>query len=363
MSAPQQPGGGVPAALNPAGPRPVNQRLIIGIVIALALAIVAAGIVTNKARDRGTLRKTREVVEDYLTAVAEGDADRARSHLYSSRDHLDDDSLLTEEVLKASIERAPMTGITVGEATKDQGQAPGRSVTYHVPVSYTVGEDTVSTAIEVHIVSGVDGPAIISCSKLELKQFKDADVTVNGVTPRTDRPTVFPGSYELASGSEYLEIVHGDIAATDPAKDGYSPGKESHLAVSEAGVQLFREKVIAEATECLASTRLNPGCGAELPRYQEMNLRCEEAQEDSVHRWQEPEEAARLHSVTPEPRIGSPTIIKADADQLGRIRLTATCRRGDTWSEREQNRYDPGTTFGSPSIDLTDPDRKVMWTN
>ena len=360
MSAPQPPGTGLPAAPKPAGRRPVNQRLIVGIVIALALAMVAAGIVTSRVRDRGTLRKAREVVEDYLTAVAEGDADRARSHLDTSRNYSGDDSLLTDEVLRASKERAPMSGIDVGEATKDQD----RSATYHVPVSYTVGEDTVSTAVEVQVISSHDDPVVISLTRLKLDQFRGVEVMVNGVTARSNAPAVFPGSYALAPASEYLEIVRGDVAATDVAKEDYTPSKESHLTVSEAGVQLFRDKVVAEAERCLASTRLDPGCGAVLPQYPDPALyfECTEVGEDSVHRWQEPEEAARLHSVTPEPKIGSPTVIRADRDQLGRIRLTATCRQGDTWSEREMDRYDPGTRFGSPSLDLTDPDRKIMWT-
>ena len=39
-----------------------------------------------------------------------------------------------------------------------------------------------------------------------------------------------------------------------------TPSSDLKLKVSQAGIDLFREKVVPEAKACLASTNLDPGC-------------------------------------------------------------------------------------------------------
>ncbi|WP_147436613.1 hypothetical protein [Propionibacterium australiense] len=327
------------------------------VIAAVLLAMIIGAIVlsTTVGSNEG---RARRVVEMYLTAVANGDAEKARGYL----GEVDDGSLLTEEVLRASNDRAPMTDISVGGVAHSQYV----STAYQVQVSYMIGGEAVSTTLDVSIprksTSAAKAITVTSRSSLGLSQFRNVDITVNGVTPDTGYPAVFPGSYELAVGGEYLEITGGPIAATDPSEHTYSAlAAGVELAVSEAGVQMFREKVIAEATECLASTSLDPGCGIEVPRYPKNNPWCEEVREDSVHRWQEPEEAAKLQSITPEPDALTPTTIQASPNRLGYMRITVTCRTGDTWAESRLPGVLEATKFGIPSIDLTDPELPIVW--
>ncbi|RLP06741.1 hypothetical protein [Propionibacterium australiense] len=363
---------GMPATTGPAGAPSPTRPIVIGattgpaptrntskrtltIVVAVLLALVVIDVMLTASLLRALVegrdgQAARETVEAYLTAVAEADAEKARGYL----GEVDDDSLLTDEVLKVSNERAPLTGITVGRVIRTRLIDDA----YHVQVSYLVGDEEVSTVVRVETTGGL---VITSVSWLWLTGVEDVDFTVNGAVPDTDEPNVFPGSYELAASNEYLEITGEPIAATEPSIAPYGPSVENELVVSEAGVQMFREKVVAEARKCLASTSLDPGCGIEVPQYPDSIPGCAEIREDSVHRRQDISQAALLESVTPSLKPMESTTIWALFMDLGRIDITAACRLGDTWSNREITRLSGGFFFGSPSIDLTDPDLTITW--
>ncbi|RLP07500.1 hypothetical protein [Propionibacterium australiense] len=341
---------GMPATTGPAGAPSPTRRIVIGsVVLALLIGTMTAAALTHSVLEKKQ-RAVQEAVRAYLTAVAEADAEKARGYL----GEVDDDSLLTDEVLRASNERAPLTGITVGKVTRDRGIGSP----YHVQVSYLVGDEEVSAGLDVGLTNG---PVIINASSLRLGGLKDVGVMVNGAVPDTTSPTVFPGSYLLTTRSEYLEVTGEPIAAIDPTKQSYSLTAENSVVVSEAGVQMFREKVVAEARKCLASTSLDPGCGIEVPQYPDSIPGCAEIREDSVHRRQDISQAALLESVTPSLKPMESTTIWALFMDLGRIDITAACRLGDTWSNREITRLSGGFFFGSPSIDLTDPDLTITW--
>jgi len=357
--------GGTPA---PTGRTTRSGRTRAVIIIgAVVLALVIGAVLTRTALGGSDEDLSREIVEEYLTAVAEGDAKKALDCLGGA----DDESLLTDEVLRVSNELAPMTNITVGNVTKDNEH----NGYYLVQASYDIGDESVSTTLRVKVTSrrpllrARKSVYISSRSSLWLDRFEDIDYTVNGVIPDTHNPDVFPGTYELVASNEYLQITGDPITAIDPEETAYLPSdtgsdgrrEENSVGVSEAGVQMFREKVIAEATECLASTSLSPGCGTWVPQRPDGMSRCEEVRENSVHRWQEPEKAAELQKVTPVHRLGPPTTLEATSTQLGDIEVTATCRQGDTWTE--QRFYGPveAVFFGTASIDLTDPDLAVVW--
>ncbi len=327
----------------------VVATVLLSLVIGVALATAIWHRAAIGHRDG---QAARETVEAYLTAVAEGDAETARGYL----GEVDDDSLLTDEVLEESRARAPMTDITVGRATKNWLE----DGVYDVQVAYTLGEE-VSTVMRVEEPTGRLEAS--NLPRLWLAEFTDVDFTVNGAVPATDEPPVFPGSYLLEASNEYLEIAGGPITAADHDREPNFPSEENELVISEAGIQMFRGKVIAEATACLASTRLDPGCGIHaIPQYPDSVPECEEIGEDSVQRHQDADQAARLETVTPEPDLWEPTIIQPSSG-LGRFTVTVSCRTGDTWSSREIADYSQiqGLYFGRPSIDLTDPDLAVVW--
>ncbi|SPF68416.1 hypothetical protein PROPJV5_1411 [Propionibacterium ruminifibrarum] len=347
----QTPHTGVPAPAGPAGtPQPAQLIAIGALVLTLLIGAMTAAIVADRSALRTAERAAQEAARTYLTAIAEGDAETARGYL-----EVDDDSLLTDEVLRVSNELAPMTDITVGEVTRDR-----RIVTHQwVRVGYRVGGVEVSALLS---VSRSDDPTIFNASELSLHGSPDVGITVNGAIPATSSPTVFPGTYELASNNEYLDVTGEPIAAIDPTEYFYdSLGTENEVVASEAGVRMFREKVVAAAQECLASTRLDAGCGIDVPRYPEGLSECEEIREDSVHRRQDSSQAVLLETVTPRFKPFEPNALWAPFIDLGRVDITVTCRVGDTWTNREITSHGRWRFFGSPSIDLTDPDLAVAW--
>ena len=343
------PGAAFPGGLQTgSATKPKSRKLaiIIGsIVLALIIGTVIAIVLAAGGSDQTKAKKT---VTDYLTAVSEGNAGKAKDYLSNS---LDDTSLLTDDVLKDSLSRAPISNIVVSDAT--QGST---NYEFDVPATYTIGDKDVSTTFEVDFFS--KKPAIATSSYLSLSPFDGVTVTVNGTAPSSTSPYVFPGDYKVSTDHQYLTINGSDMQAYDPA-DGYVSGLDLELAVSDAGVQMFRQKVISEAQACLASTKIDPGCGAKLADLDDGS----QIKEDSVHRTQDAENAAKLQSVTPEPGITTPTVIKADYYDLGKMDITASCGKDGNWSNCELYGFGSGSGmyFGSPSIDLNDPDLKVVW--
>ncbi|WP_155944976.1 hypothetical protein [Propionibacterium acidifaciens] len=343
------PGAAFPGGLQTgSATKPKSRKLaiIIGsIVLALIIGTVIAIVLAAGGSDQTKAKKT---VTDYLTAVSEGNASKAKDYLSNS---LDDTSLLTDDVLKDSLSRAPISNIVVSDAA----QGP-TNYEFDVPATYTIGDKDVSTTFEVDFFS--KKPVIATSSYLSLSSFDGVTVTVNGTAPSSTSPYVFPGDYKVSTDHQYLTINGSDMQAYDPA-DGYVSGSDLELAVSDAGVQMFRQKVISEAQACLASTKIDPGCGAKLADLDDGS----QIKEDSVHRTQDAENAAKLQSVTPEPGITTPTVIKADYYDLGKMDITASCGKDGNWSNCELYGFGSGSGmyFGSPSIDLNDPDLKVVW--
>ena len=245
-----------------------NLPLIIGAaVVALAvlgLGIAAAfGVFNKKKDDAGTTTQQggaeasdggqatpdnpKAIVEAYLNALAKGDAKAARALV--EENHVTDDSLLTDEVLQDSLKRAPLTDIQV----TDPGEA---SQFANVKVSYKLGEETVNDELRVDATQGkISGLAV---TELSLHSVKKIPIKVNGVEPKSDRPSVFPGSYEVVSANEYLEVSGQSTVLKKSSQDYLSSSME--VKISQAGIDMYREKVLPEAKACLASTQIDPGC-------------------------------------------------------------------------------------------------------
>ncbi|SYZ34104.1 Rv0361 family membrane protein [Propionibacterium australiense] len=343
---PAQPG--APAAMGSSA-KPKPAKLII-IIVSIILALIVGTVLAITLLGGSNEKKAKQTVEDYLTAISQGDADKARSYLLGS---LLDTSLLTNEVLKDSNERAPMTNVAV----EDAQQVTGSDTQYQVPVSYTIDDTTTRTKLLVTFSSGnpfVDAPPTMPLSLLD-----DVEVRVNGVSPDSDSPYVFPGNYTITTDNEYLMIKDGEIEVYDPTEPILDVPT---LDVSEAGTQMFREKVIAAAQECLASNRLDSGCGEPLPATWESG---ETLDEGTVKRSQNATEAAKLQSVSPTLGLKGATILSASYAELGTIDTTVGCRKDGQHGECTVHKtlfgVETGWYFGSPSIDVTDPDLKVKW--
>jgi len=323
------------------------------VVVALVLALSGvfsgggSGGTAGGAGGSGQSADPREtaktVATNYLTAISEGRAEDAKKLLHSISY---DDSLLTDEVLKDSLTRAPITDINVGEPT-------GEYSTFDVSVTYKVGGESASDKYK---VSTGSEKILTSIPSVGLYSLKGVDITVNGVKAKSgeSRHAVFPGSYVIASANKYFEVDGNTTVVVTTGKDSASPS-DLKLKVSQAGITLFREKVVAEAKACLASKALDPGCNIAISATTQNGGTVAEG---SVTRTQDSENATKLENVVPKPGTSVPTIISAR--DLGDIQVTATCT-DSSGSGPCKLLSGKGSRFPTASLNVAEENPKVMW--
>ena len=325
------------------------------VVVALALVISgvfpggggsgggAAGGAGGSGKSADPRETARTIATNYLTAISEGRAEDAKKLLYSISY---DDSLLTDEVLKDSLTRAPITDINVGEPT-------GEYSTFDVSVTYKVGGESASDKYK---VSTGSEKILTSIPSVGLYSLKGVDITVNGVKAKSGESShaVFPGSYVIASANKYFEVDGNTTVVVTTGKDSASPS-DLKLKVSQAGITLFREKVVTEAKACLASKALDPGCNIAISATTQNGGTVAEG---SVTRTQDSENATKLENVVPKPGTSVPTIISAR--DLGDIQVTATCT-DSSGSGPCKLLSGKGSRFPTASLNVAEENPKVMW--
>lgn len=339
-------------------PSKKNLPLIIGAAV-VALAVLALGIAAalgafGKKNDEASpadqqssesATTPKAVAEAYLNALAAGDAKAALAVMSTS--DVTDSSLLTDEVLKDSISRAPITEIKVEE--------PGGSeYSPMVSVSYKVGDEAITDELR---ISTSDNKIHNALPNLNLYSVHKVKPKVNGVEAKSEHPAVFPGSYMVTSPTEYLEF-EGEL----PILKRNSQDRDStqlEIKVSQAGIDMYREKVIPEAKACLASGNLDPGCDMALPGTLDDGTVLTDG---SVTRTQDTEGQNKLENVEPKASYEVPTLI--GSNDFGHFRISAECTKpsGDK-GQCSVFGLGKGGRWAKATIDLTDPELKVVWKN
>ena len=187
--------------------------------------------------------------------------------------------------------------------------------------------------------------------------LKGVDLTVNGVTVKSSETnrSAFPGSYVVASANKYLE-VEGENTILITSSKNDTPSSDLKLKVSQAGIDLFREKVIPEAKACLASTNLDPGCNMAISGTLRDGTTLVEG---SITRTQDSENAYKLENVVPEPGSSVPTIISAR--DMGSVSLSATCTDSNGTEPCDLWGFGKGSRFPKATLNVAEDDPKVVW--
>ncbi|MDO5535884.1 MAG: hypothetical protein Q4F65_14705, partial [Propionibacteriaceae bacterium] len=224
------------------GPSPLVWVLSALAVVALIAGIVWFAVTSSRAARDGAIKDTATA---YLTAIAEGNAAAALETLAEQPSNT---TLLTDEVLAASAQAAPLTDIVVDEPVGEDTQVT-------VTARYALGASPVETTLT---LTG-DGRRewAIADGTAELAVPERRALTVNGVTLTEETNPVFPGTYTAAPTSDKIALT-GEATATvqAPAQEGarieVAPG------LSEAGVQTALDTVKARFDACLGSTDSRP---------------------------------------------------------------------------------------------------------
>lgn len=352
-SQPQQPAA-LPAqqpAQQPAPRAALSTGAIVGIslggglllLILLATAAVAMSVFASGARnapspgaDEPALGLAKQVVEEYLSSLAEGDADAALAHLWVEGD---DRALLSDAVLAESLERAPLSDIQVGEA---------RSLGYGdavVPVTFLLGDEVVARTFQVWAGSG-DPEIADGLVMAGLYQFEDLDVTVNGVAAE-ETAMLFPGVYEFALRDEHF-VLEGDTTIRLAAPDDEYAISDLIPVLNEQATETFRSLVRASLEECLAMTTLATPCGLDVPAMTDDGRRVDEG---TVRRELSPEGERALAALSAEQLYDS-TTSAISWDSID-VRVMAALPGGASDV--------PAGPLGYPVVDFAEDELRVLW--
>lgn len=270
---PYQPYGvGGPGSVPPGQKPPSNNTRLFIIVGAAVLALivfgVGAGILLSrndkqadppivpgggdptKTTEAPKVDKPSDAVRLYLEALASGNAEAA---LALSEDTPADKTFLTDAVLKASNDRAPITEINVPEVSD--------KYTYSVEATYKMGDQAVSEDFN---VSESGGTWKLSRAYVENNfsylRHKTLPMMINGVEVKTDKVRLFPGSYEFTTGLKNIDYGSENVLLIQ-SPSGYASATDIRPTLTEAGYNAFVKSAKTQISSCLKQKKLAPsGC-------------------------------------------------------------------------------------------------------
>jgi hypothetical protein len=248
----------------PPASKKTGKGLVIGLVavaVAFVLMIggVAAFLLANRAASASTepdkATKSTTALQGFLEALAAGDADKAKQYAMNPPA---DAPLLTNDFLKATVAKSPVTEIQV-DAHSDSGSTGYLTANYKLGGTVVQGNYQLTKVAKVwklnSVVTTVNRPA--SWGKLA--------VTVNGTAAPASQLTFFPGVYQLATGTSLLAFAKDAFTVNEPG-DYVSGLSSSAPALTDVGKKTMVTKAQAWLTQCLAVQETNPkDCGMNTP--------------------------------------------------------------------------------------------------
>lgn len=321
----------------------VGGGLVLLIVLALLVVVGIRSLAgSSDEPEAGGELGPADTVTSYLSALSEGDSALALTFIGEP----EDSTLLTDEVLAASLDRSPIADI---EIVSDESDEMSGDVT----ASYTLGGEPITASYGVQDYDR-DGVWTISggLSYLSLAKFAGLGLTVNGQEVDVEQTQVFPGSYEFAMADEDYAITGEPVVTVTTPFESADLGDLSP-GLSESAVETFRALVTAEVDACVASTTLAAGCGLELqPTLSDGT----QMAEGTIVRTLSADTITTLGSMVPKLSYDNPTL--AQGEFLGGVTVAGTCtKNGATGSCSVLF----GPSLGRPSVDMSAETPTVLW--
>lgn len=359
------PQGAYPVPGSPAPREPMTpgkkKALLWGIVggVVLILLIVAAVVVgavlKQQAEQREAEAQAKAVsaaVEDYLQALADGDSEAALSHLIEP----ESSPLLTDEVLAVSNEAAPIGGIEVAQV--DPEDIADHVGGWDITASFTVGDEPVDVSFPVSDSGRDDGDYGIlgGLASLQLPAaYAGIGAAVNGVAIEGDSAAVFPGAYELTISDDRF-VLSGSTTATVAAPFESGSFSDIGIALSDDAVKSLRSALKDEVDGCVASKKLEAGCG--LTMDAKINNGDVTLEDGTVKRSLPGSTKSALKKASFTVSASDPLTVTSDF--LGTVDLEAD----GTSSSGASGRYElyfGGPSLGSATIDLSGKKPSFSW--
>lgn len=348
-----QPPTGYPAA-PPTPPKKKGRGLMWGLIAGGALVIVIAAIVLalflqQRAAEQAEADRAESIAgaaSGYLEALAAGDAEAALAYI----DGQETSPLLSDEALAVSLETSPISEIDVPPVQDD-----GDYGHWEVPVSYRIGDTSVSTTMSVTSLGLDDGEYLLLGGTLPTinipEAYLDLGATVNGVAVDSATTAVFPGTYELGVDDDRFEIGGTtSVTLTEPVQS--ASFSEAEFALDDATTTELRDLVREEVEECVAQTSLEAGCG--LTMEATINSGDVTLEDGTVSRALPADTRAALDSLTFEPAYDNP--LRVTSGSIGSVDLEADSTDGGRYEV-----WFGGPSLGPVTIDLAGDDPTLYW--
>jgi hypothetical protein len=193
--------------------------------------------------------KADEAVKSYLDALAAGQAAVA---LALAKDQPTDTTFLTDAVLADSLQRAPITGITVSPPDDEYDNS--------IDASYKLGDQQVNETFTVQKTG--DKYLLYNVAQkvsVESIRSRTLPLLINGVAVQTDDVYLFPGSYLFTTGNKYASYGNGKLVIKHPTD--YPDAYELRPKLTKDGTETFVEAAKAKLAFCVKQPKLRPaGC-------------------------------------------------------------------------------------------------------
>ena len=253
-----QPGG--PGGQPPKTSSARKPLLIIGAaVLALIIIGVSAALLVHRSRTAGSpaadptsteapkTSKPSDAVKAYLDALAANNATQA---LALSKEVPADKTFLTDDMLKQSSTRAPITDINVPEVDGEY--------TYTVSASYKVGKQAFNEDFSVE-KSGNDWKVREGYVDMNLSSARNRTLPmlINGVAVKTDKVLLFPGSYEFTTGSKWVDYGNENTVVVGGPTD-YPSASKIQPTLTETGYNEVIKLGKAALNACLKQKKQLP---------------------------------------------------------------------------------------------------------
>lgn len=287
-----------------------------------------------------------QVAEGYFTALADGDAKAAIKFLSVDKSETE---LLTDEVLAASLEAAPLDDIEiVDEGVKRSGGVDD------LIVGFTLGGEPFESTLSLSDYDGDNVWEITSgaLNYIEVYRFQGLGLTINGAPFEGEEAMVFPGTYELALAGENFTLGEDPVVT---AYDGYNAPDMSLLepALTEEGLAGFRGAVRAAVDACIASTALAAGCGLEIPGTLSDGTQMSDG---TITRTLSAEAITTIDTMVPTLSFSNPTL--AEGEFIGGVTTSGQCSQNGRSGTCDVLF---GPSLGRPSIDMGTDELTVLW--
>ncbi|MCS5715923.1 hypothetical protein NVV95_15350 [Herbiconiux sp. CPCC 205716] len=327
----------------------VGGGLLLVIVVIIVIAVVvsrvfagAAGGDSGGGSGSGDSGTASETVEAFFTALSDADSETALGLISQAPD---DDTLLTDEVLAASNELAPITDVAIVDDTTENGYGD-------VTVSYSLGGTPVTAEYSVDDYDDDGWKITGGLSYLNVDRFDGLGLTVNGQEVSGTEVQLFPGTYQLATTLPNFTLTGTTtVTATEPF--GSVDVGDIEPGLSDAALAQFRTLVQSAVDACVASTTLAAGCGLELPATLDDGTQLTDG---TITRSISADATVTIQNMVPTLSYDNPTL--AQGEFIGSVSTSGQCTQNGASGTCDVLF---GPSLGAPSIDMASANPTVLW--